>query len=146
MLYHQRLKRIFIFQVLKIAREVTGQTNDSLAKQYLIQKLSKPEMYYNDQPIPKNESDKNAHNNCVSIETAKKYCPVRWRAMSKWFSNARQVRIYVRSGCASLVIRIQGEKTWPPFCHLTRPDLAGGGGFPGTLKIWKYNLGFCLQN
>ena len=55
------------------------------------QKLNSSESYFNPQPIPKNESDKEAHIKCSDIEGAKKYCPTRWAALERWFAESRKV-------------------------------------------------------
>ena len=48
-------------------------------------------MYFNQEEIPKNESDENAHVVCGDVEGAKKYCPTRWRAIQNWFAEAEMV-------------------------------------------------------
>ena len=54
------------------------------------QKLNSSESYFNPEPIPKNESDKEAHRKCSDIEGAKKYCPKRWAALELWMAESRK--------------------------------------------------------
>ena len=79
------------FQVLQIARSVTKQASNDTAKDLFIKRLNESDMYFTDKPIPANESDQNAHILCSSVEGAMKYCPKRWEAMQKWFTEARRV-------------------------------------------------------
>lgn len=85
--------RLFYFplQVLEIARSVTGQSDNATAKQQFIIRLNQSDMFFVDEPIPQNESDKNAHNLCSNLKDAEKYCPKRWAAMQRWFSEAQKV-------------------------------------------------------
>ena len=89
------------FSFLKIvaaAKEVTGiSDNETEAVIKFKQKLNSSEMYYNTQPIPKNESDEEAHKKCRDIEGAKKYCPKRWEALQLWIADSRKVLIRCKS-------------------------------------------------
>ena len=80
-------------QVLEVARKVTGESNDTIAVIKFRERLNSSESYFNSAPIPKNESDKDAHRKCSDIEGAKKYCPTRWAAMQLWFAESRKVSI-----------------------------------------------------
>lgn len=42
-------------------------------------------MFFNDEKIPENESNKDAFAKCTSMEQAKIYCPKRYKAMLTWF-------------------------------------------------------------
>ena len=81
----------FITQVLEVVREVTGETNNVRAVEKFREKLNSSENYFNSEPFPKDESDEEAYAKCSDIEGAKKYCPERWAAMQRWFSEARKV-------------------------------------------------------
>lgn len=89
------------FSSLKIvaaAKEVTGiSDNETEAVIKFKQKLNSSEMYYNTQPIPKNESDEEAHKRCRDIEGAKKYCPKRWEALQLWIADSKKVLIRCKS-------------------------------------------------
>lgn len=76
---------------MAVAREVTGESDNATAVKKFREKLNSSESYFNSAPIPKNESDEEAHKKCSDIEGAKKYCPTRWAAMQLWFSESRKV-------------------------------------------------------
>ena len=82
---------VFISQILKVAREITGEVNDTVAVEKFREKLKSSESYFNAEPIPKNESDEEAYKKCSDVEGAKKYCPKRWASMQLWFSESRKV-------------------------------------------------------
>ena len=72
---------------------MTKESDNTTAKDLFIKRLNESDMYFTgDEPIPKNESDEKAHIRCSSVEGAKKYCPKRWAAMQRWFSEAREVK------------------------------------------------------
>ena len=75
---------------------MTGQSDNDTAVTKFREKLNSSESYFNAKPIPKNESDEEAHKKCSDIEGAKKYCPKRWAAMQLWFAESRKVTI---KGC-----------------------------------------------
>ena len=82
---------IFFPKVVAVAREVTGESDNDTAVVKFREKLNSSESYFNAEPIPKNESDKEAHRKCSDIEGAKKYCLKRWAAMQLWFAESRKV-------------------------------------------------------
>jgi len=47
--------------------------------------LEDQSMFFNDEPIPANESNKEAFQKCVDMASAKKHCPKRYASMLKWF-------------------------------------------------------------
>ena len=79
------------FQVVQIAKEVMGTNDSNLAVSLFRQKLNSTDSFFNDAPIPKNESNKEAHKRCSNLTGAEKYCPKRWAAMQLWFREARRV-------------------------------------------------------
>ena len=81
----------FISQILEVAREVTGEASNETAVKKFRENLNSSANYFNSEPIPKNESDEEAHKKCSDIEGAKKYCPKRWAAIQLWFSESRKV-------------------------------------------------------
>ena len=91
-----------ISQVLEIAKEMTGTNDSAEAVRLFRQKLNSTESFFNDAPIPKNESDKDAHKKCSNLKDAEKYCPKRWAAMQLWFKEARKV------GDTYYIIRFRG--------------------------------------
>lgn len=70
---------------------MTGESDNDTAVMKFREKLNSSESYFNAAPIPKNESDKEAHRKCSDIEGAKKYCPKRWAALQLWFAESRKV-------------------------------------------------------
>ena len=81
---------------MEIAKEVTGENDTNTAKTKFRAILNSSESYFNAEPIPKNESDKEAHRKCSHIEGAKKYCPKRWAAIQLWFAESRKAGFSVR--------------------------------------------------
>lgn len=71
---------------------MTLEKDPQAAKEKFLKILNRTEMFYSEVEIPENESNERAHRLCSSINGAKKYCPVRWKAMQNWFSHAREVR------------------------------------------------------
>lgn len=78
---------------MEAAKTDTGQANETEAIKRFRNKLDSSDNYFNDQPFPDNESDRNAYTLCSSIDGAKKYCPMRWKAIQNWFNEARMVNI-----------------------------------------------------
>ena len=76
---------------MEVAKLVTGINDTDTAVTEFRQKLNSSESYFNPEPIPKNESDKEAHRKCSDIEGAKKYCPKRWAALELWMAESRKV-------------------------------------------------------
>lgn len=81
------------YQVIEIAKEVTGINSATEAIRVFRRKLNSTESFFNDAPIPRNESGKEAHKKCSNLKGAKKYCPKRWAAMQLWFKEARTVSL-----------------------------------------------------
>ena len=77
--------------MVEIAKEVTGLNDSDEAVRFFRQKLNSTESFFNDASIPKNESNKEAHKKCSSLQGAEKHCPTRWAAMQLWFKEARRV-------------------------------------------------------
>ena len=77
--------------MINLARNVTQENDSEKAKVQFIKILNRSEMFYNEEDIPKSESNATAHRLCSSINGAKKYCPIRWNAMQNWFAHAREV-------------------------------------------------------
>ena len=77
---------------MKAAKSVTGKENETEAIREFRSKLDSPDYYFNKDPFPDNESDAQAHARCSTIEGAKKYCPMRWKALQEWFKESRTVK------------------------------------------------------
>ena len=78
---------------MEAAKNVTGKSNETEAIREFRELLDSPDNYFNKVPFPPNESDAQAHARCSSIEGAKKYCPMRWKAIQGWFNEARMVKV-----------------------------------------------------
>ena len=85
--------------MVKIAKNVTGKDNETEAVKEFRSKLDSPDNYFNKVEFPANESDDQAHLRCSSIEGAKEYCPMRWKALQSWFRETRMVMYHVISWC-----------------------------------------------
>lgn len=77
--------------MVEIAKELTGTNDSDEAVRLFRKKLNSTESFFNDASIPKNESNKEAHKKCSSLQGAEKHCPTRWAAMQLWFKEARRV-------------------------------------------------------
>ena len=78
-------------QILNITKQYTGITNKTEAVIAFKKELNSSRMWHNHGPFPSNESNENAFKKCISPETAKKYCPVRWAAIQRWAAYCREV-------------------------------------------------------
>ena len=78
---------------MEAAKNVTGKSNETEAIREFRELLDSPDNYFNKVPFPPNESDAQAHARCSTIEGAKKYCPMRWKAIQGWFNEARMVKV-----------------------------------------------------
>ena len=79
--------------MLKLATEVTKLDDVNEAKRRFKELINDTKMFYNDEVIPANESDANAHKVCSSAKDAARYCPHRTAAMKNWFDHSKQVTI-----------------------------------------------------
>ena len=80
-------------QAVDIAKTVTKiNDNDTKAVEEFQKVLKNVSVsFFNTEELPKNESEGDAFKLCKTIESAKKYCPNRWKAMEAWFAFARKV-------------------------------------------------------
>ena len=73
-------------QAIEIAQKITNINDEKAAAiTFKTKWLDSTEMFFNSTPIPVNESSKDGFDKCVSMETARLYCPVRYKAMVDWF-------------------------------------------------------------
>lgn len=72
-------------KAVEIAKKITNKTCEDQAIEELKKHLEDRSMYFNDEKIPQNESNKDAFDKCTSMATAKIYCPKRYQAMKAWF-------------------------------------------------------------
>ncbi|KXJ22656.1 uncharacterized protein LOC110252020 [Exaiptasia diaphana] len=102
-------------QAVEIAKTITGLNDSDEAVVEFKKKLEDQSMFFNDKPIPLNESNNEAFEKCVDMASAKIYCPARYASMLKWFE-------YV-NGVLSLLAPLQvrmfyytGQKQSQPNC------------------------------
>lgn len=72
-------------KAVEIAKKITNKTCEDQAIEELKKHLEDRSMYFNDEKIPQNESNKDAFDKCTSMAKAKIYCPKRYQAMKAWF-------------------------------------------------------------
>lgn len=124
---YEQLKK-FYPQAVEVAKQVTGDQNETEAVKKFKKILSSPDNFYNKEDFPANESDDQAHRRCRSVEGAKKYCPVRWKALQSWF---RDTRIAVNLLYSKLVnmFHFVGDKRSTASCPVAlKPDLNPSSG------------------
>ncbi|KAJ7385376.1 hypothetical protein OS493_016456 [Desmophyllum pertusum] len=139
--------------VIEVAREVTGQSDNDTAIAQFRDILNSSASYFNAEPIPKNESDKDAHRKCSDIEGAKKYCPKRWAAFQLWMAESRKV-MSLLSPKTIPMFYFTGDKATTPICPIDmRPNLNPSSGAQSysnsnkdCTKSARYFLPFFLEN
>ena len=72
---------------MKVVRDYTGISNDVKARDSFISEIQAANKYFNEKPFPSNEFDENAFIKCADADSAKLYCPERWKAMQAWIKN-----------------------------------------------------------
>jgi len=139
--------------VVEVARQVTGEPDNQTAVAKFRAKLNSSESYFNTEPIPKNESDEEAHKKCSDIEGAKKYCPKRWAALELWMAESRKVMSLLAPKTIPL-FHFTGDKATTPICPVDmQPNLNPSSGAQSyqsagadCTQSAKYNLPFFLEN
>lgn len=76
---------------MDVARRYTGQQVNTTAIRDFTDALRHPNMSFNINPFPNNESDDNAFIKCIDDKSAQAYCPQRWKAMQAWINNVVKV-------------------------------------------------------
>ena len=105
---------------------MTKESDNDTAKINFIQRMNHSDMYFTKEEIPRNESDEKAHVLCGDVESAKKYCPTRWRALENWFTEARMVS----------ELYFQCSFIWPTADRLEREELVTYELTPQLFKGW----------
>lgn len=72
-------------RAVQSAKNITGLQDEGQAVAEFKRRLEDQSMFFNDEKIPENESNKDAFEKCTSMEQAKLYCPKRYKAMLTWF-------------------------------------------------------------
>ena len=74
-------------------------------------------MFFNDTAIPDNESGEQGANLCRDMKSAAKNCPVRYRALIKWFDFTRMALSKIEPMIIHL-FHITGKKVTKPNCPI----------------------------
>jgi len=72
-------------RAVEIAKKITGKQDEGEAVEDFKKRLEDQSMFFNEEKIPENESNKEAFSKCTSMETAEIYCPNRYKGMLTWF-------------------------------------------------------------
>lgn len=87
---HEMLNKLYP-RAVEIAKKITGKQDEAQAVDEFKKRLEDQSMFFNDEKIPENESNKDAFAKCTSMEQAKIYCPKRYKAMLTWFEYVNTV-------------------------------------------------------
>ncbi|XP_031561165.1 uncharacterized protein LOC116297142 [Actinia tenebrosa] len=102
-------------ELMNLTRKITGESDNDRAKASMKAKLNEQSNYFANQNIPANESNEDAYKRCISMETAKVHCPVRWYAMQRWFSYVRELTTILSVKVMKL-FHVVGPKISVPSC------------------------------
>ena len=69
---------------------MTGESDNQTAIRKFKEILNSSASYFNEEPFPEIESNKEAYRKCSDIEGAKKYCPKRLAALELWMAESRK--------------------------------------------------------
>ncbi|EDO28640.1 predicted protein [Nematostella vectensis] len=120
---------------------VSGKTNDTEAKKLFQARLKAPDMSYNQQPFPANESDEDAHRLCRSDGAAMIFCPTRWREIQKWFVKALEAISLLDPRTVNMFY-FTGPKITTPNC----PIKVGADYNPSASANYESSGASCLQS
>ena len=79
-------------QVIEIAINDTGRTDNNTAKTLFLSNLNSDTWYFNEAALPEEQSNEDAQRKCVDMETAARHCGRRLAVIQKWFDEAMKVR------------------------------------------------------
>ena len=71
-------------QLIEASKKYTGATDEKEAIAKMKKVFESDSMWHGDLKFPANESDAHAHKTCTDDESARKYCPTRWKSVEKW--------------------------------------------------------------
>ncbi|KAK3699407.1 hypothetical protein QZH41_018565 [Actinostola sp. cb2023] len=108
-----KMVRQLYAQTIEVAKNITGIHNTDEAVREFTKYINRPEMFLNEKPFPANESDQRAHDICSNVQAAKKFCPVRYATMQKWFKVARKSIAHVQPWVDRLFYHTGPKKTKP---------------------------------
>ncbi|XP_046857376.1 uncharacterized protein LOC124450775 isoform X2 [Xenia sp. Carnegie-2017] len=149
---HERLNVLYP-QVVEIAKNVTGLSHETAAITAFRKILANQKSYYNKKPFPEIESNATAHQRCTDIESARKFCPGRYKSLKAWIASCRKVMSMLAPKIINLFYHT-GEWITVPNCPIEmEPSFnpsAGAQFFQRTAKSCttpaKFGLPFFLEN
>ncbi|XP_046857657.1 uncharacterized protein LOC124451071 isoform X1 [Xenia sp. Carnegie-2017] len=149
---HERLNVLYP-QVVEIAKNVTGLSNETAAITAFRKILANQTTYYNKKPFSEIESNATAHQRCTDIESARKFCPERYKSLKAWIASCRKVMSMLAPKIINLFYHT-GEWITVPNCPIEmEPSFnpsAGAQFFRRTAKSCttpaKFGLPFFLEN
>ncbi|KAK3734010.1 hypothetical protein QZH41_009863, partial [Actinostola sp. cb2023] len=135
-------------KAVQVAREITKVYNDNDTAVAEFRKiLNSSSSYFNEEPFPKNESGAAAHRRCNSVEGAKKHCPARWRAIQKWFDEARKAMSLLDPKTINMFY-FTGAKHTTPNCPVElKPNLnpsSGAQSYSSSNKACTYSASYYI--
>ncbi|KAK3727918.1 hypothetical protein QZH41_016368 [Actinostola sp. cb2023] len=148
----KRVKEVYK-QTVAIAKEVTGLTDTDAAIKKFRVNLKSQSMFFNEAPLPKNESGPEAYRKCSTVVGAIKHCPLRWKAMQQWFKTSREIMSLLDPKTINMFF-FTGQKHTTPNCPITlKPDFnpsTAAQSYEGSDHTCSapctYNIPFFLQN
>ena len=109
----QKLKELFP-QVKKIAQAITKEKNEARAIEKFRSKLESDRYFYT---IENETKYSEPYMRCYDNERAKKYCPERWKSMTRWLQSAKMNINRLRKKVHS-AFYVKGEKQIQPACEV----------------------------
>ncbi|XP_028411286.1 uncharacterized protein LOC114533865 [Dendronephthya gigantea] len=141
---------ILYSQILELAKNVTGHTNESYVIEDFKSLLTNRSQYYNEQSFPKNESFETARKNCRNADSARRFCPKRWEALQLWFDEEARLLSQLDPKTCNL-FHFTGLKRTTPNCPIQlvpnfNPSIAAASYFyssgctgPAFIKLPFFN-------
>ena len=107
----------FELKVLAVAKNITGESNETVAVVKFRKLLKEQKQFYNKAPFPRNESNATAYKMCSDAKSAEKDCPKRWEALLEWIKSCRQTMSMLAPKLIPLFYHT-GSKITVPNCPL----------------------------
>ncbi|XP_015772663.1 PREDICTED: uncharacterized protein LOC107350921 [Acropora digitifera] len=129
-------------QAVDIAKSVANVENETEAVKTFRRLIKSPSMYFNEAPFPKNESDERAHRKCNSERAARKFCPVRYAALQRWFEFSRSTLSQLEPKLLQMFYWPRGPLKTTPVC-----PVAISANFMPTTSAQTYSSSFrtCMR-
>lgn len=101
-------------QAVEIARQITNKSESEVVAEFK-EDLNSAKHYFNTSVIPDNENDEEGGRRCFDMASAKKNCPVRYKAMQDWFEYVNRVLSLVDPMTIDMFY-MTGDKSTTPNC------------------------------